>query len=122
MNISSRFSRRHFLKSTVAASAAAPFILPSHIWSAETPPSERLVMGCIGVGTQGRGLLSGFLGSKDVQVVAINDVDTTRREFSRKRVNDHYSKAKAMDYKGCDAVQDFREIINRKDIDAVCIA
>ena len=122
MKSQSYVSRRHFLKSTVTASAVAPFILPSHIWGADTPPSERLVMGFIGVGTQGRGLLGGFLGNKDVVVVAINDVDTTRREFCQKRVNDHYAKAKGADYKGCDAVKDFREIINRKDIDAVCIA
>ena len=122
MNRSSQFSRRHFLKATGAASLVAPFLLPAHVWSAETPPSQRLVMGFIGVGTQGRGLLGGFLGNRDVQVVVISDVDTNRRQFSQKNVNDHYAKAKGADYKGCDAVPDFREVIARKDIDAVCVA
>lgn len=125
MKINAPVSRRNFLKTTAAASAAstaAPFLLPSHLWAAATPPSERIVMGFIGVGTQGRGLLGGFLGDKEVQVVAVNDVDTTRREASQKRVNEHYAKANARDYRGCDAVKDFREIIHRKDIDAVCIA
>ena len=121
MNTATPLSRRCFLKSTATA-VAAPFLLPAHVWGAETPPNDRLVMGFIGVGTQGRGLLGGFLSNKDVQVVVINDVDSNRREFSRKRVNDHYAKAGAAGFQGCEAAKDFREVINRKDIDAVCIA
>jgi predicted dehydrogenase len=121
MNRSTRFARRRFLKSAAIASAA-PFLLPAHVWSAATPPNARLVMGFIGVGTQGRGLLGGFLGQQDVQVVAINDVDTNRRQFSQQRVNDHYGKDRPAGYKGCDGLADFREVLERKDIDAVCVA
>src|SRR5215212_6818637 len=73
------FSRRQFVK-RIGAAAAMPFILPSHIWSAEVKPNDRIVLGSIGVGTQGRGLLGGFLGKKETQTVAVCDVDTNRRE------------------------------------------
>jgi predicted dehydrogenase len=79
-------------------------------------------MGFIGVGTQGRGLLGGFLNKKDVQVLAVCDVDTTRRDHSKKTVEDYYAQKNQTDYKGCAAYRDFRDLIARKDIDAVCIA
>jgi predicted dehydrogenase len=115
-----RFTRRDFIRSTSVA-AAAPFILPSAVWSAETPPNERLTLGFIGIGTQGRGLMGGFLGRKDVQVLAVCDVDTTRRENGKKMVEDAYAKQKA-DYKGCAAYNDFRELLARQEINAVVIA
>ena len=71
-------SRRRFLQSA-ALSAAAPFILPSRIWGADTAPGAKLVMGFIGMGKQSRGLLGRFLADEAVQVVAVCDVDTTRR-------------------------------------------
>ncbi len=112
-------TRRSFLKAA-AASVSVPFILPSHVWGAETKPNSRVTMGFIGMGTQNNGLLGGFLG-QDTQVLAVCDVDTTRRENAKKRVEEHYANHKVEGAK-CDAYNDFREIINRKDIDAVCIA
>jgi len=113
------WTRRCLLKG--AAAAAVPFVLPSRVWSAETKPNERLTMGFIGMGTQNRGLLGGFLGQPSVQVLAVCDVDTTRREAARRRVDDFYSKQ--ADRGGqCAAYNDFRELTARKDIDAVCIA
>jgi predicted dehydrogenase len=99
----------------------APIIIPSHVWGAETPPSDRLTMGFIGMGTQNRGLLNKFLG-KATQVVAVCDVDTTRREAAKQRVEEEYAKKAVAGYKGCAVYSDFRELIARKDIDAVCIA
>jgi len=109
-------SRRSFLKGAVIA----PFILPSHIWAAETKPNSLLTMGFIGMGKQSRGLLGGFLGN-DTKVLAVCDVDTTRRDNAKKKVDDYYAKKGGMSA-GCAAYNDFREIIGRKDIDAVCIA
>src|SRR5689334_2160878 len=110
-------SRRRFLRNTVITGAAAPFILPSRIWSAETKPNDRLAVGFIGVGTQGRGLMGGHLRSSDTRVVAVCDVDTNRREHAKKTVDDHYAKdAGAAAGKGCDAYNDFRELLARKDI------
>src|SRR5262249_52089899 len=84
---------------------------------------ERLTLGFIGVGTMGRGHLGSFLGQKDVQVVAVCDVVAERRDDAKKRVEEHYAKQKDKGtFKGCDAYTDFRELLGRKDIDAVVIA
>ena len=115
-----QLTRRSFLKRTAATAVAAPFILPSRIWAAETKPNSLVTMGFIGMGKQSRGLLGGFLG-QDTKVVAVCDVDTTRRNDAKKKVDDHY-KSKGGTTGECAATSDFREIINRKDIDAVCIA
>jgi ornithine cyclodeaminase/alanine dehydrogenase-like protein (mu-crystallin family) len=106
-----RFSRRTFLTSTLTAGAVAPFILPSHVWAAETKPNDRLTLGFIGMGTQNRGLMSGFLDRKDTQTLAVCDVDTNRRENAKKIVEDKYTKQTGSDYKGCAAYADFRELI-----------
>lgn len=79
-------------------------------------------MGFIGMGTQNRGLLGNFMGQKDVQVVAVCEVDKTRRETARQRVNEHYEKHPLDGWKGCEAYTDFRDLIAREDMDAVCIA
>ena len=115
-------NRRSFLRSAALA-ASAPLILPSPVWSAEVSPNNRIVMGCIGLGTQGRGLLGGWLGNAEVQVVAVSDCDGFRLQYHKKMVEDRYAKnAGQGTYKGCDAYKDFRELLQRKDIDAVCIA
>lgn len=123
MTTSNRFTRRQFLKSSAVAAVAAPTILPSSVWAAETKPNERITLGFIGMGTQNRGLLGGFLGSKETQVVAVCDVDTTRREHAKKTVEERYAKQAASgSFKGCDAYRDFRELVARKDLDGVVIA
>ena len=78
-------------------------------------------MGFIGVGKQNRGLLQNFL-HHDTRVLAVCDVDTTRREAAVKTVNEFYQGRPGENAGGCAAYSDFRELIVRKDIDAVCIA
>lgn len=112
-------SRRSFLKSA-ATLTAAPFVLPSRVWA--NPPSTRITMGFIGMGKQNSGLLGGFFGQKGVQVLAVCDVDTTRREAAKKRVEDKYSAERPEGWTGCGAYNDYRELVARKDIDTVCIA
>jgi predicted dehydrogenase len=120
----SRMTRRRFLQSSVLAASSLPFIVPASALGAQgKPPSERITLGFIGVGTQGRGLLGGFLGQKDVQVLAVCDVDTTRRESARKTVESRYAAdIKSGTYKGCAGFNDFRDLLARKDINAVVIA
>lgn len=113
--------RRTFLK-IAALAAGAPFILPSRVWAAEVNPSDKIVMGFIGMGKQSQHLLGAFLQDKRVQVVAVCDVDTTRREGAQKRVIEHYAQRSDSGAGECAAYNDFREIIARKDIDAVCVA
>ncbi|MBI2928967.1 MAG: Gfo/Idh/MocA family oxidoreductase [Verrucomicrobia bacterium] len=123
MHTTKSLSRRSFLKSTATVAAGAPFLLPSPIWAAETKPNDRLTLGFIGMGTQNRGLLGGFLRRADTQTVAVCDVDTTRREAAKQTVEDRYAKqTDGGAYKGCTAYRDFRELLARKDIDAVVIA
>ena len=95
-------------RNVIKAVAAMPFILPSRIWAAETPPSSRLGVGFIGMGIQSRGLLNAFM-NEDVQVLAVCDVDTTRREAARKRVDEHDAALPASGRPGCAAYNDFRE-------------
>jgi len=58
-----------------------------------------------GTGTQGRGLLNNFLAMPDTQVVAVCDVDTTRRDHHRKLVDEFYSAKGNKEYQGCNRLQ-----------------
>jgi predicted dehydrogenase len=116
-------SRRRFLKTATALAAgsmAAPMVLPRNLFGANAP-SKHLTMGFIGMGKQSRSLLHGFLDSKTVRVLAVCDVDTTRRTDAKKKVDEFYANSPEK-RDGCAAYNDFREIIDGKDIDAVCIA
>src|SRR5215467_2970361 len=121
MNSRSLFTRRQFLRTTLAVSA--PLILPTRLWAAEDKPSDRLTLGFIGMGKQNGGLLNDFLRRSQVQVLAVCDVDKTRREHAKTVVENSYAKkAEQGSYKGCATYDDFRELLPRKDIDAVVIA
>ena len=113
-------TRRRFLQHS--ALLAAPLILPRRVWSQTTAPSKRLTLGCIGMGKQMKGHLGNFINRDDVEVLAVCDVDTTRREHAQKRVDEAYTKKAGESYKSCAAYNDFREVLARKDIDAVVIA
>src|ERR1700689_119630 len=96
-------SRRRFLKragQAAAVGAVAPTILPASVLgrNGALPPSQRITMGFIGVGTQGGGHLfggawtyvaGGYSGRKEVQVLAVCDVRSDRREKATQKVNDH---------------------------------
>lgn len=114
-------SRRRFLQQS-ALLVAAPLILPSRVWSQTSSPNKRLTIGCIGMGTQMRGHVNNFLNRDDVQVVAVCDVDTTRRESAKTQIDATYTAKTGTTYAGCASYNDFREVIARKDIDVVVIA
>lgn len=119
-------NRRGFIKSTFLGGVGAmalPNLLPSHIWAADIKPNSRLTMGFIGMGKMSQGLLGNFLG-QNIQAVAVCDVDSTRREAAKRRVDEFYAQKAGAGAKpaGCVAYNDFRDLIARKDIDAVCIA
>lgn len=124
MAASTRLTRRQFLGTTTASALGAPLLLPSRVWGAqgEAKPNERITFGYIGVGKQGRHLLQSFLPHANVQVVAVCDVDTTRRDHHKKMVEDFYTTKGDQAFKGCTGYKDFRELLGRKDIDAVVIA
>ena len=112
--------RRTFLKSTLAATAA-PFLLPARLRAQGTAANSRIRMAFIGTGKQNQALMNGFLGMEDdVQVLAVCDVDTTRREHAKKVATEFYQNKGRTET--ITAYNDYQEIIARPDIDAVCIA
>ena len=78
--------------------------------------NDRITIGCIGVGRMGSGNLRSFLRQPDVRVAAICDVQQSRREQQKALVDKQYGDSSAKTY------NDFRELLDRKDIDAVMIA
>jgi predicted dehydrogenase len=117
-----RITRREFAKGAAAA-AAMPVIVPGTVFGSQdrAAPSERITVGFIGCGKMANDYhLSTLLKLGDVQALAVCEVDTTRRKHAKKRVEDAY--AKDGSYRGCDQYTDFRELLARADIDAVCIA
>jgi predicted dehydrogenase len=116
------FNRRHFLKATTTTALTAPLLWSTQTARGEKGPNDRITLGFIGTGTQGRGLLNNFLNQPNTQVLAVCDVDTTRREHHRKIAQDFYSAKGNTEYKGCAAYKEFGELIARSEIDAVVIA
>ena len=89
-----RVSRRHFLRG-IAAGAVTPAIISHSVLGAgkTTPPSERITVGMIGIGKMaGDYHLPSLLGMADVQVVAVCEVDATRRQHGKQVVESHYGK------------------------------
>jgi predicted dehydrogenase len=112
--------RRKFLKKVVTAAAVAgfPTIIPGSALGMNdaTAPSERIHIGSIGVGNMGGGHLRNLLQYEEVRVVGICDVKEERRQFAKSAVDTRYGD------KSCVAHKDFRELLARKDVDAVLIA
>jgi predicted dehydrogenase len=116
MNHPARLPRRSFLK-YLAAGASLPLIVRAQTLGLGGPaPSEVITIGCIGVGGQGNGLMGNFLGNPACRVVAVCDVDASRLEKARQRVNESYNAT------GCAAYGDHRELLAHPDLDAVVIA
>jgi len=115
-----RLNRRRFLKTAAQAGAAlaVPYVVPGTVLGKDggVAPSEKIVMGAIGIGGRGRYVLGCFLHEPDLQCVAICDVRADNRKRARDKVNDQYGN------KDCDTYIDMRELLARKDIDAVLIA
>ena len=109
-------TRRSFIKKAAWVAAMPTFIPASALGrDGSTAPSNRIVVGGIGIGPRGREVLNGFLSQTDVQFVAVADVQKVRREIVRKTVDRKYGN------EDCKAYRDMREILERKDIDAVLI-
>lgn len=129
--------RRAFLQRGAAAlgiALAAPTVLPSSVLGREgaKAPSDRITMGFIGLGGQGAGHLlggawtyvpGGYVARNDVQVLAVCDVRTDRRDNAHQRASQMYArKLGRSSYTGIEAYNDFRELLARPEIDAVLLA
>jgi predicted dehydrogenase len=113
MNSSRKITRRRALQ--LAAGAAVPMVIPARLLG-DDAPSKQIVMGFIGVGWMGGDNLTAFLSQKDCRVVAIADVDQRHLQQNLDKVNTKYKN------QDCKGYKDFRELLARKDIDAVCIS
>ncbi|MES2506309.1 MAG: Gfo/Idh/MocA family oxidoreductase [Verrucomicrobiota bacterium] len=130
-----RFSRRHFLASSAAA-FGFPTIVPSSVFgkSGRPAPSERITVGCIGWGTIAGDWTPSFLNNEKCQVIAVADPmkeyghygydgkETGGREAGRKIIDQHYSQAANKNVKTCTAYEDFREMMEQEDLDAVQVS
>ena len=117
-----RTSRRRFLGSMATALAAPAVVSSSALGAgAKAAPSDRITVGMIGMGRQARyANLKPFLHSPDTQVVAVCDVDAWRLANAKSDVEKHYAARKPSGaWKGVQATRDFREVVARKDIDAI---
>jgi predicted dehydrogenase len=121
-------SRRDVLKHAAAATAVAavagfPTVVPSSALGKDgaVAPSNRINLGFIGVGKMSSGHLGFHSGRPDTQVVAICDVDKTRREHFIKETQKKYADLERKGETGVTGYVDLRELVARKDIDAVVI-
>jgi predicted dehydrogenase len=127
-------SRRKLLQ---AAAIAVPTIVSASAIGRDRPaPSERVTLGLVGFGGRGSQVLRDFLKHDDGQVVAVCDVQDRHhrelapgkapelgREAGKRMVEQHYAAARTSgQYRGCQALADYRELCGRDDIDAVIVA
>lgn len=125
MRMKKKTTRREFLRQSLGTASAGTIALGTvpYILSGATPvraeaPSDRLRMGCIGVGSMGRGDARDF--NRLVDIVALCDVE--RRHLDGAVNDDQIGKKNADGQKSrIDAYDDYRNILDRKDIDIVSI-
>jgi predicted dehydrogenase len=113
-------TRRRFLQrgGALLGTIGLPYAIPSSALGLgdTVAPSNRITLGCIGLGIRGTELMRGLLGHKDARVVAVCDVYQSQRQKAKNIVDRHYADD------ACAAYNDFRELCGRSDIDAVSIA
>lgn len=114
-------NRRKFIKTTVTTALGItvfPHIIPASALgkNGQVPPSDRIVMGAIGVGSMGTGNMIGFLNKKETQFVAVCDVDEKRNNKAKQLIDQTYKNS------DCRKYHDFREFLENEKLDAVSIA
>ena len=117
--VRARLARREVLKTAAAGLLAVPSLVPARALGKDgkVAPSERILLGGIGLGGRGRVDLNWMLVEPDVQFLAICDPNKSRREIVKKIVDEKYGN------KDCVMYPDIREYLAlRTDLDAVLIA
>jgi lactate dehydrogenase-like 2-hydroxyacid dehydrogenase/predicted dehydrogenase len=116
-------SRRRFL-SGAAAVLGVPAFVPGRALGrgGSVPASERITVGVIGTGNRGTADMLGVMSSPLSQVVAVCDCRRPRLDAAKAKVDQYYAgKAGSGSGDGCRAYHDFREVIDRGDIDAILV-
>ena len=119
-NSKKEISRREFIKLS-ALGLASLTILPSWIVNGvRIAPSDRVVLGFVGLGQQGLSDFQSFASCPGVQVAACCDVDSIKRERFRRRV-EAWQKSQEVAPR-CDTYEFYEDMLDRKDIDVIEIA
>ena len=110
MNHSSQITRRDFVRTAgraavLGALAAGPYVSRHQVLGA----NDRIGVGIIGIGRQASDLLRGLLTLKEAQFVAVADVNLNRAKEAGQKNN-------------AVAYQDYRRLLERKDVDAIITA
>ncbi|MCF2491635.1 Gfo/Idh/MocA family protein [Dyadobacter sp. CY347] len=115
-------NRRDFIKA--AATVSSFMIVPRHVLGkGYLAPSDKIALGFIGCGRQSDSLFNDFMNTMETQIVAASDVHTQKRDAFVTNANRWYAENVAKrNYKCAVGIEDFRELLSRKDIDAVIIA
>jgi predicted dehydrogenase len=122
-------NRRRFL--TQAAVAIGGFmIVPRHVLGGKNTlgelyraPSDIINLGFIGTGKQAKGLANSFLTTNEVRINAISEVYKAKADQMLERIKIVYEKNTNLGtYTDIAVYKDYRELLARKDIDAVVIA
>ena len=116
-------SRRRFVAGTVSA-LGFPYLVAGRALGngGRAAASERITVGVIGTGNRGTDDMVGVMNSPLSQVVAVCDCRQPRLEVAKKKVEGFYAEQSSRgSYPGCKAYHDFREVIDRKDIDAILV-
>lgn len=110
-----KLSRRGFLRRAagITAGFAVPCFVPASALGSgwKVPANSRIGLGFIGVGGMGSAHLQGFMGKRQVEILAVCDVDEEKRMAAQRTAGG-----------SCAAYNDYRELLDRKDIDAVVIS
>lgn len=116
--------RRRFISNSMTVAAGTviiPTIVPSSVFG-KNPPSDRINIGWIGCGRQGRGDISGTMRFDTAMVTAVSDVDSNRMALGRKFIEDFYNKRSGSSNSvNVKSYGDYKEMLLDKSIDAVMI-
>ena len=116
MQNSSSISRRRFLTGAVAATALGPSILRA------LPANGKINIAFIGYGKRAYAVMDRALRQTDVRIVAVCEVEGTRLAKAKEVIEKSYAEeTKSGQYKGCATYVDYRELLQRDDLDAVVI-
>ena len=126
---STAISRRNFM-GTTAKALAGFMIIPRYVLGGKSPsgilytaPSDIITLGFIGTGKQGRGLTASFLNTGEARIVALSEVYKAKATLTIDKIKAHYEKNTQLGtFSEMPVYNDFRELLARKDIDAVVIA